>query len=338
MNIFGLALIFILNGRSYCVSGEVMTYHLTDEELETFFRLKRALEPSYEPLFQSHHSGASYNTTSNEEAFEINPEKTTYWPGKWLSSGNTAEDCIAHSDVYARKRFQFKWLEAQCLLPNSSPEFLLNCSSIYRVIPSSVDWEGAPWIFHQVCPPPKVCIDLDLGAEVAGAFPGFTYKNIACVERDKLTIKQHAAVAMKGARSSAESEPDWCSLPEIVPGLGYPSIYHMTSFLLTEEVSWANGSYYQAPKLYIRDSPSHYKNGFDRAYKQNTNVVSTIINVGSARGRLQSRAVNFCMELIRGGHVWTVMVYTWFRYTPRRGIVPAELDYVPEVGKIDQDT
>lgn len=174
--------------------------------------------------------------------------------------------------------------------------------------------------FEHVCPEGTVCIDHKSKAgTVLGASDS---QDVFCQKSSELNIEEHAAVATKSPRS--EAAPDWC-LSAIVPGLTYPATPYATSFVLTEEVSWANGSEYIAPELYIRDHPNYFTKGFDRAYQRDTNLVSAELSIGSVRGRLQSRAVQFCMKMLTGGEVWTVMMYTWFKHGhgPRyRGRIP----------------
>lgn len=305
------------------------SYKLTDDELKAFIRIKKSLEPSYRPFFESQ------STDSLQEKNINNPSAVVpgpiHWPGYHESSENTLADCLSWDEMdVGRKSYRFGFNQAECKLPGHSGDFTLNCSATYTTDPSPFIRKSQPFIFDYHCPFPKVCIDmaadpaLSAGHNTLEGGP----KNIACRPEEDLVVKQHAAIALQGARSSAVGSPDWCSLPEIVPGLDYPPTWKTTSFMLTEEVSWANGSQYKAPKLWIKDSPTHYKYGFDRGLRRNTNVISTIVNVESWRGHLQSRAVNFCMEMIRGGNVWTVMMYTWFKYTPRRGSVPARIDYI----------
>lgn len=321
----------LLNTWLTLVASEVVSYHLSPDELRAFIGVKQVQDPSYQPFFNptrrpQHFSGPATNFSADVT------DGARVFDGRWLSSGNTKLDCIDWDGYQeSTKKYLFSWNSAECIAPLPRPDFHLKCNANFTIMRKGIPktWRSEPFLFHYVCPHPKLCVDIDPEIKLPITFSGFELKDIACRPPETVVVKQHAAVALKGAGSSADdSEPDWCSLPEIVPGLDYPSSWRTTSFLLTEEVSWANGSFYKAPKLYIRDSPEHYRSGFDRGYKTDTNLVSTIINVGSSRGKLQSKAVNFCMEMIRGGSVWTVMMYTWFKYIPRRGAVPAQIEYV----------
>lgn len=317
---------FLIHQWLHVILCEIISYRFTSEELEAFIGVKKALDSSYRLFSPSFKKRTSFS----EEAVQSEPTRPR---GRHLSSGNTIADCVEHDHyTFDKKRYRFTWHSATCHVPGQSPDFDLTCNSTYILVSTyrhetrqPLIFKGRQFIWWQFCPPNKVCIDDDLS--------GDERRNIRCADQDEITTKEHAAVAFKGAGSSANPstdpfEPDWCALGEIVPGLQYPATPQMTTFMLTEEVSWANGSYYNAPKLLIRDSAKLYKNGFDRAYKTNTNLVSTLLNVGSVRGRLQSRAVDFCMDIIRGGDVWTVMMFTWFKYSARRGKIPETLENV----------
>lgn len=297
----------------------VTPYQLTQEEISAFIDLKRSINSSYEPF-----SGVISPRPRSDTIYQSSKHPVGHYPGrKYESSGNADLDCVSHNGVGLRKfRYYYERNWAICERPGESPNFTLNCSMKYSPGTAyNTMYPGKATLFIHVCPHPKVCINTAREDQAASS-NGASSENVACVERDSLTVTEHSAVAMRGAGSEADSEVDWCSLEELIPGLDYPPTWHGSSFVLTEEVSWANGSFYNAPKLYIRDDPNYIKNGYDHAFKRHTNVVTTALYVGSVRGRLQSRPINFCMELLRGGEMWTVMLYTWFRVSDRRGLPP----------------
>lgn len=303
-------------------SKDAGSYVMTPEEIQAFIAVKKSIDTTYQPFINR----SKWSVTSNSTFEQSTPKALKHhYPGdRYPSEGTTEADCLSHDELYIRHlRYRFQWRSAKCDLPGESGDYTITCSSKYDVRPYyDIIYSGKDMEFTHFCKDPEVCLDIDIGPS---ALRGVAYHDAICVDPWKLTIRQHMAIAKRVRLAS--SEPDWCSLPTIVPDLDFPPTWSMTTFLLTEEVTWANGSEYLAPKLYIRDSPSYYKFGIDRAYKQDTNVISTTINIGSARGKLQSKAVEFCMEMLTGGEVWTVMMFTWLKVVPRHGrILPMLLE------------
>lgn len=303
-----------------------LSYEMTPEEIKAFVSIKKQKDPSYEPLM-----APVFRPESNPDPFGQAEYPLGHTAAKrYLSTGNTGQDCVSHNGEGLFKVFyKYSWDSAYCHRHGVSPDFTLNCSTTFR-IPDRYEttYKGRNSIFWHACKPPGVCMDLDLTRYLNGYFQGFSFQDVYCVDPRKIVLKEHHAVAFKDLYGHG-SGPEWC-LQEHVPGFNYPPMSRMTPFVLTEEVSWANGSTYKAPKLYIRDNPKYIKNGFDHAYKTNTDVISTEIEIGSVRNRLQSKAVEFCMEMIRGGDVWTVMMYTWFRTTSRSGKPEEAQEMKPE--------
>lgn len=342
MLIFMLMLSLMLTTRPALggppASDSLLSYELSSEELQAFIDLKKSIDPSYRPFRPQSTGRATDNTTVAQSKRDVLTDPYHHPNKRYAHRGSTAADCAYHNGIQEiRKVYTFNVLEAECEIAGFSPDYAVNCTSRYTISQSHLynpSWRGDIWEFTHVCPEHTVCVDVELSSNTLER----ERKDVVCQPEEKVESPRHSAVAVKGARSSASSEPDWCSLDVLVPGLDYPSTSAMTTFVLSEEVLWADGRYYNAPKLWIRDSPKKYARGFDRGFRTNTNMISTELNVGSSRGKLQSRAVNFCMEMIRGGNVWTIMMYTYFRYDKRsHRLIPKGLDNVPDLSDTDDD-
>lgn len=325
---FVLALVFStrITMAALAMFSDVISYELTPEEVEALIHLRRSHKPSSERSQLSQHFQSATNMIFGESKQpKVGVTDPYHYVGKiYPHQGSTLADCPYHDGIREpRKIYSFRFHEAECENPGTSPMYNVSCKSRHRFSRlSDPTWGGPIWQFIHICPKKTVCVDV----AAAPNMPVPRNRDIVCRPEKEVESLNHAAVALKGAGSSASSEIDWCSLETLVPGLDHSSSSVMTSFVLSEEVLWANRSHYNAPKLWIQDSPKGYTRGFDLGWSTNTNLLSTEINVPSYRGRLQPRAVNFCMELIRGGNVWTIMIYTYFRYDHRRHkVIPRRL-------------
>lgn len=320
-------------------SRDELTYAMTPEEIQAFIAVKRTVNPTYQPfskraMKQSPASNLTFEQSKPaDKRIRKRPNRPKYryhlQGQKYPSMGSLDADCTFHTPTWENyKKYSFTKQRAKCLAPVESPEYTVWCPSTYTVGRlQDRDWPGRVWEFTHVCPPPEVCMDSDYSGT---ALEGTDATEVFCAHPEDIRVKHHAAVAIAKKRRTSSMYLDWCGPTEHIPGFDYPSTYQTTSFLTTMEVSWANGSEYLAPTLVIMDSPSIHKAGFDRAYKHNSDLVSSVIDIGSVRGKLQSRAIDFCMDMLAGGDVWAVMMYTWIKVKrPMHGKIPSPLESVP---------
>lgn len=305
-------------------------YHLTLEEIQAFINIKKRLDPLYEPFAARGDGSAVPNHRFEQSAARSSRNLPRHrQKDTWETTGSTEGDCLSHNPTMTGgKLYQFKFLSSRCKRPGRSHFYTVACDSEFAVGPYYREFQPwFPWPFVHYCLYPDVCIDYDTSGTI---HEDTDYSNTFCAHPEDIRVKSFIGVAIptkrtRSTRPRSSVAPSWCSPTEYIPGHKYPSTSQMTTFLLTEEVSWANGSEYIAPQLYIRDSSSHFTKGFDRAFRTNDSLVSTTINVGSVRGRLQSKAVQFCMNMLTGSEVWTVMMYTWIKVNPRHGKIWSEV-------------
>lgn len=318
-----LVLLTILVPQVYAV------YQLTKEEIQAFIDLKEATDFDYTPNVPVSAAGLS------NSSFDMKPRRRTRpqqprWPrshhpiNSYPRQETSLADCSFHNGWNRDGlRFRYRLVESVCRIPGVSAFYKVNCATTFTVPPTHNHRYRQPnMLFRHYCPKLSVCMPYQFLRQIP-EWEHLEARDVHCIDPTLVVVIDHEAVASSGVGTSGTKDAEFCSPDVSIPGINYPSTGQETSFMLTQEVSWANGSYYSAPKLYIQDSPKFVHNGFDRAFKTNTDVVSASITVGSVRGRLQSKPVRFCMEMIRGGNVWTVMMYTWFHINARRSMPPS---------------
>lgn len=275
------------------------SYRLSPEEATYFLALKASHDPSYQMF------GSNRNMTGHHNANTVMAKLPV----------NTAADCIRENQDFHYYKTEHSRHSASCFWPKMSQKYSVKCNEVKVFGPDFPGGEPArypsahPIQLDKLCPEGEVCMPLKYGKFVD---PDSTdYDDIQCVRDDDVdTIKFQV---------SQEQSRLQCSAALQVPGSDYASTSTtgMTRFVLTAEVSWANGKPYKAPAMFIRDeTPRH---PYDRAYRLDTDVVSAELSVGSYRGRWQSRTIRFCFEQLTGGHGWAVLAYTWFKAPMYRG-------------------
>lgn len=308
-------------------------YDLTPEEIQAFIGLKKSIDPDYKPFVSRNGSTLSNSSFGMIEAGDRRGTRHNMWPknhdpqNTYRRQISSVMDCVTH-DGSNRNRFFFhyRWVESVCDNPGRDAYYKVTCNTTFTI--SRPNYRGRIFhlnnmVFRHYCLGDLVCMPYGF-LRLNPAWAHLEARDIHCVNRASIIVIGHKAIAQNTGESSGvkRKRNEFCSPDVFVPGTAYPSTWQQTSFVLTEEVSWANGSYYNAPKLYIRDSPKYSHFGFDRALKTNSDLVSAEITVGSVRGQLHSLPVNFCVEMLTGGNVWTIMMYTWFQINARRSRPP----------------
>lgn len=114
-----------------------------------------------------------------------------------------------------------------------------------------------------------------------------------------------------------------CGLDLQIPGTHYRAVPGQKSMhiILTEEVYYPNGQPYSASQLYIREKSNKY--GLDPVFRQGASVASLQIEVGFYRGQWQQREFEFCMQMLPGLAVSSVIfTYSFFKVDLQHGRVP----------------
>lgn len=287
-------------------------YALSREEIRAFLAKKRSNDPSNIPF------NASLMPRKKPPPFE----PPAHNPNLDVSGlVDTQADCMSHNINELGHKLVYALVDAECEEPGESPFYWVQCKSsqMSETRSGKLRPYGEPGLekFFHSCPEPKVCMPYHLKdflgepKLVAGE-----YKDVQCVFKDALVIENVEAVA--------GSSHQQCSPSHEIPGGYLPASYTGVDLILSEEVSWANGSAYKAPAMFIVDETSG--KSYDRAYEMNTDIVSTELTIQTYRGHLQNRIIKFCFEQISGGRAWTVMLYSWFRMSPKRARLPRKVD------------
>lgn len=279
------------------------TYQLSSEELSAFLDIRHSV---------GEHSVAHHDIVTRRSSDDISTPQYNQSLGKWIEHEvHTNALCPEHDykDIFGFPR-TYTFLKAHCIGPSKPRRFLLYCQE------RSVSWPHFNSIaervekFWHMCPRATTCHNWNIpiyeGLEEVGK-----YEDIECVPNSMVKIDNLAGVA---ARPSLHGPYVHCTEPQEIPG---PSMQHVpwnptgTELILTEEVTWSNGSNYVSPLLFIHDKTSKLFE-FDRASRQFDSVVSAEIQVRPVRGRIPPRMIEFCMRLAVKTDVWVIMTYSWF--------------------------
>lgn len=121
----------------------------------------------------------------------------------------------------------------------------------------------------------------------------------------------------------AENQKVHCGLSLQLPGpyyIGVPGEQKI-NVVLTEQVQYLDGSSYPAPLLYIRDTSN--SQSIDRAWRQHASVASTVIELGIYRGHFVSKNFEFCMQMLPGHTISSVIfTYSFFNVFLQHSRIP----------------
>lgn len=164
--------------------------------------------------------------------------------------------------------------------------------------------------FFRHCPAGTICTKL-LYRATQNSGPR---EEVVCVEQEQVRVQSVST-------SQTNADDVYCGLTLRLPGDQYrpqPG-QHSLNLVLTEEVMFPNGSAYPAPMLYIRDVTSRW--GFDRAFQRDASAASAKITLTTFGGKIQTRFVQFCMQMMPGvAETSVVFMYTFFQdRSPRNG-------------------
>lgn len=141
-------------------------------------------------------------------------------------------------------------------------------------------------------------------------------EDVACVDENDVSID-----IVNTSPNSAKAAPQdvYCGLDLGLPGSHYVAPIGQTpmNLMLTEQVSYLNGTPYDAPALFIRDKLSPY--GLARVLRHDASVASTEIQLVVYRGRYQTREYEFCLQF-KPTHAATslIFMYSFFQLPHRR--------------------
>lgn len=214
--------------------------------------------------------------------------------------------------------YKHEWIGSMCKHTFHSQLYEVACKvtrkDLFARAREPVFYDFGTTYIPQSCPEEKVCIN-DKGLLAGG---GRLPDDIKCVDWTWAIYFQAMNAHPKGERP--RQKVNGCSKPTQVPGKhDGGSSSTQRSFVISESASFLNGSSYKARTMNIRDLSSKW--GFDRVLRHDVDSVSTTINVGSWRGQLQSKDMQFCLDMTAAATVaagqWIVLSYTWYRAQSR---------------------
>lgn len=170
---------------------------------------------------------------------------------------------------------------------------------------------GNDFPVFRYCPIGTICQSVEAPASSDMSL----HEDVGCVDENDVSI-DIVNTNPKSAKPAPQDEH--CGLDLNLPGSHYAAPIGQTplNLMLTEQVSYLNGTPYHAPVLYIRDKSSPY--GLDRVLRHEASVASTEIQLGVYRGRYQTREYEFCMQF-KPTHAATSLVFMYsFFQLPHR--------------------
>lgn len=315
--------IFLLSLYGLVSCSTPPEYKLSSEELSAFLALRADADTSSE---NQDNAGVYLNGTS---AASIDKRGLTV---------DTSAECRKqnHVDAYGFSRV-YTFSAARCDSDVRPNRYKLYCNekSIEFQFPNFKHVERRNVIFLKTCPKKLYCQNFE---EPIWNEDGTRYsedlRDIECLPLRKKKIENLEGVA----RRPWIHGPDvHCSKPIEVPGSGAEMTQEHwsaagTNMILTEQLSWANGSEYKSPLLFIHDKTGRKE--FDWNLKKDDSVVSAEIEVMPVRGRIPSRLIEYCMKLAHNTDVWVIMTYAWFTHPwKHRKAIPQTLGSSSTVSK-----
>lgn len=227
-------------------------------------------------------------------------------------------DCLGLNRIEEGYNYRHDLNEVECNHPFQSPFYTVTCNVVRRNVRAN-DFE--PFTYWGITKVPGQCLRQHICTNIEKTTPtiGGVIKemDISCVKQEL----DHYMRIMEAFHGHAHAAQAQTGCTDVTPVPGHQdggSSSRPQTFVLTAEVFQHDGTQYKAPTMSIRDLSSKWK--LDRAVRHDTSVVSTEITVGAWRGQLQSRKMQFCVELSAAAGQWVVLHYTWFRATSRHGI------------------
>lgn len=145
-------------------------------------------------------------------------------------------------------------------------------------------------------------------------------EEIACVDEENIVTE-----TVNSKASTSGTHQVHCGLSLALPGSHYRAAPAQKTIdvVLTEQVTYPNGTPYPAPLLYIRETTPPYAS--DRALRTDGSVVSALIELSSYRGNFIQKQFEFCMQMLPGHVATSVMfTYSFFQVTLRHRHISGE--------------
>lgn len=156
------------------------------------------------------------------------------------------------------------------------------------------------------------------------ATEGDSLEEVGCIDEEH--IKRATYVAGSGQENWGKDM--YCAPTLQLPGDNYHAVPNQQSIeiILTEHVHKTDGTPLDVPMLYIRDTTDPKKQ-YDRVLRRDASVASTLLEIGSYRGRMQQRTFQFCMQMTAKYVASSaVFVYSYIQVPLRHSRVLAQVD------------
>lgn len=292
------------------ITQEAAPYKLTPEEFRAFLSLRSRQKGGNitTDYGHEHHSDSrSHDGLSNSLA-----EFTPYY-----HYPNSINLCRTHDSIDEHGfPVRFTWRSAGCI--STRPRsFSLICHESRALPPHHNIWGRVGYhVFTHTCPDSMECVNWSIRR-----YDGTFHKDVYCVGYEVKKTDEMVGVALNPRIHGPEVH---CTPQTDIPGTrDYIPTNEQSDMILTEELSWANGSEYKSPFLFIYDTTTNFK--FDRIIREDSSIVSTSLEVVPTRGRIPQRKMQFCAKLAHRTDVWVVMTYAWFVLSrPGSRIITAE--------------
>lgn len=295
------------------------------------------------------HSGLASNAVANEYSYSYLtlPDALKDSPAKVAEQEQVVNDIISrkpssainYNDMLVRYELNLRsicreedgpdaegrywehyFIDAECDLKSRNPRRIkLTCGSQVRNGAGTGTIRSGPNVeVYPECPIPTVCHAVYLMTPpVLGRGPK---ENIGCIAEKDL-VKQ--TVTSKASKSGDQKVH--CGLSLSLPGPHYRARPGQMAIdlVLTEQVTYPDGTPYPAPLLFIRDKSDPYH--MDRAVRKGGDVTSLIVELGTYRGNFISKQYEFCMQMLPGHFTSSVIFsYAFFQVVLRHGNIPGE--------------
>lgn len=230
-----------------------------------------------------------------------------------------AENSGFQTGPEGEKQWWHYWYKtAECDVASGDPRRVkLTCGSLYRTFQvrrTITHLDQPDKVFYPECPENTTCQNVFLPVQGEGG----PEEKTGCVKKDDLvreTVRSNPLV---------EDQEVHCSLSLRLPGSHYRALpgEQKINLVLTEQVRYPDGKPYPAALLYIRDTSS--PKGFNRAWRQNADVASAVIELGTYRGNFVSKNFEFCMKMLPGHAISSVIfTYSFFKVDLHHGRIHA---------------
>lgn len=209
------------------------------------------------------------------------------------------------------------YLKAVCDVRSGNPrQIKLTCSAYYKYHDErSKRYRGDDKQHYPECSLGTVCQAVFIPQD-NGAPPK---EEAGCVDEADL-VKE----TLTSKASTSASQKVHCGLSLSLPGHDYAVApgQKAIDLVLTEQVTYPDGTPYPAPLLFIRDKSDPYH--MPRSQRQHASVTSLAVELGTYRGHFVQKQFEFCMQMLPGHFGSSVIfTYSYFQTRLHHGRVPA---------------